>query len=62
LVNSDENHGFFRVDSPSFVRQSLQTGETLGGISNIFGWFVLTMSLFVIFASVTIKIKKIKRK
>jgi len=62
LVNSDENHGFFRVDDPSFVRQSLQTGETLGDIPNTFGWFVLAMSLFIVFAYITMKIKKRKRK
>ena len=29
LANHDKNKDFFRVDNPSFVRQNLQTGETI---------------------------------
>ena len=29
FANPDESRDFFRVDDPSFVRQSLQTGETI---------------------------------
>ncbi|BDQ30314.1 hypothetical protein NZNM25_10420 [Nitrosopumilus zosterae] len=57
LANPDENQGFFRIDDPTFVRQNLQTGETLGDASSIFGWFVLAMSLFIVFAYITMKIK-----
>lgn len=61
LTTTGENQGF-RVDDPNFTRQSLQTGETLGNIPNTFGWFVLAMSLFIVFAYVVMKIKRRKRK
>lgn len=41
----------------AYASESLQTGETLDD-TNIFGWFVLTMSLFIVFAYITMKIKK----
>ena len=62
LANPDENQSFFRIDDPSFTRQNLQTGETLGDVSNLFGWFVLAMSLFIVFAYVVMKIKKRSKK
>ena len=54
-IDRDE---FFRVDDPSFSRQSLQTGETLGDISNTFGWFGIILSSFIVFSFVVMKIKK----
>ena len=53
-----EDAGFFRVDDPTFTRQSLQTGETLGNFTNLFGWSGLALSAFIIFAFVIMKIKK----
>ncbi|MCV0412701.1 hypothetical protein [Nitrosarchaeum sp.] len=40
--------------------ESLQKGETLGNVSNTFGWFVLAMSLFIVFAYIVMKIKRRK--
>ena len=56
-----EDANFFRVDDPTFTRQSLQTGETLGDTTNLFGWFGLALSLFIVFAYVIMKIKKRKK-
>jgi len=55
-----EDAGFFRVDDPTFTRQSLQTGETLGDFTNLFGWSGLALSGFIVFAYVVMKIKKRK--
>ena len=52
---------FFRIDDPTFTRQSLQTGETLGDFTNLFGWSGLALSLFIVFAYVVMKIKKRKK-
>ena len=57
-----ENKDFFRVDDPTFERQSLQTGETLGDFTNLFGWSGLALSAFIVFAYVVMKIKKRKNK
>jgi hypothetical protein len=45
-----------------YAFESLQTGETIDNVQNTFGWFVLAMSLFIVFAYITMKIKKRKRK
>jgi hypothetical protein len=45
-----------------YASESLQTGETIDDVQNTFGWFVLAMSLFIVFAYITMKIKKRKRK
>ncbi|MGH1569135.1 MAG: hypothetical protein ACRBBZ_08190 [Nitrosopumilus sp.] len=55
-----ERDEYFRVDDPTFSRQSLQTGETLGDFQNTFGWFGLALSAFIVFAYVVMKIKKRK--
>lgn len=56
-----ENKNFFRVDDPTFTRQSLQTGETLGDFTGMFGWSGLALSGFIVFAYVIMKIKKRKK-
>ncbi|MCV0431840.1 hypothetical protein [Nitrosopumilus sp.] len=56
-----ERNEYFRVDDPTFARQSLQTGESLGNSGNLFGWFGLLLSSFIVFAYVIMKIKKRKK-
>ena len=56
-----EQAELFRVDDPTFTRQSLQAGETFGNFQNIFGWFGLALSGFIVFAYVIMKIKKRKK-
>jgi hypothetical protein len=56
-----EDANFFRVDDPTFTRQSLQTGETFGDTTNLFGWSGLALSLFIVLAFVIMKIKKSKK-
>lgn len=46
---------------PFVYAESLQTGETLDDTANAFGWFVLAMSLFIVLAYITMKIKKRRR-
>jgi hypothetical protein len=36
-----------------YASESLQTGETIDDVQNTFGWFVLAMSLFIVFAYIT---------
>ncbi|MGY5148382.1 MAG: hypothetical protein ACW9W4_10330 [Candidatus Nitrosopumilus sp. bin_7KS] len=55
-----ENKNFFRVDDSTFTRQSLQTGETLGNFTNLFGWSGLALFAFIVAAYVIMKIKKRK--
>ena len=55
-----EREKFFGPDGPATARQSLQTGETLGGV-DLLGWLGLVMSLFIVFAYVLMKIKKRKK-
>lgn len=56
-----EDANLFRVDDPTFTRQSLQTGESLGDFTNLFGWSGLALSGFIVFAYVIMKIKKRKK-
>ena len=56
-----EDANFFRVDDPTFTRQSLQTGKSLGDFTNLFGWSGLALSVFIVFAYVIMKIKKRKK-
>jgi hypothetical protein len=44
-----------------YASESLVTGETIDGVQNTFGWFVLAMSLFIVFAYITMKIKRRKK-
>ena len=53
-----EHDEFFGVGGTAYDRQSLQTGETLGNAPNMFGWFALALSAFIVFAYVIMKIKK----
>ena len=56
-----EDANLFRVDDPTFTRQSLQTGESLGDFTNLFGWSGFALSGFIVFAYVIMKIKKRKK-
>lgn len=56
-----EDANLFRVDDPTFTRQSLQTDESLGNFTNLFGWSGLALSVFIVFAYVIMKIKKRKK-
>ena len=47
---------FYELNS----RQSMLTGKPIGDVPNMFGWFVLTLSTFIVFAYVIMKIKKRK--
>ena len=56
-----EDANLLRVDDPTFTRQSLQTGESLGDFTNLFGWSGFALSGFIVFAYVIMKIKKRKK-
>ncbi len=45
---------FYEMNS----RQSLITGKPMGDAPNTFGWLVLVLSVFIVFAYVVMKIKK----
>ena len=63
FANPDEDQNpLITMENDSAVNQPLQTGKTLGDASGTFGWFVLAMSLFIVFAYIIMKIKKRNKK
>ena len=63
LANPNENQDFFRVDDPSFVRQSLQTGETISESGTFVSIFVGSLgSILIVLFIVIYAIKKRKQK
>ena len=63
LANPDENRDFFRADDPSFVKQSLQTGEIISFSGTVVSIFVGSLGpiLIVLFIAVY-AIKKRQKK
>jgi hypothetical protein len=63
LANPDENQSFFRVGDPSFVRQSLQTGETISTTGTFTSIIVSSIGpilivLFIVIYAVKKRMKK----
>ena len=60
---TDANQGFFRVDDPSFVRQSLQTGETISESGTLVSIFVGSLgSILIVLFIVVYAVKKRMKK
>ena len=59
FIDSDENQGFFRIDDPSFVRQSLQTGETVSPMGTLTSLIVSSIGpILIVFFIVIYAVKK----
>ena len=63
MANPDGNKSFFRADDPSFVRQSLQTGETLSESGIFVSIFVGSLgSILIVLFIVVYAVKKRMKK
>ncbi|MCA9828705.1 MAG: hypothetical protein KC444_10045 [Nitrosopumilus sp.] len=59
FAKPNESQGFFRVDDPSFVRQSLQTGETISPAGTFVSIFVGSIgSILIVLFIVIYAVKK----
>ena len=59
MAYPDESQGFLRVDDPLFVRQSLQTGETISGFGTFVSIFVGSLgSILIVLFIVIYAVKK----
>jgi len=63
FANPDESRDFFRVDDPSFVRQSLQTGETVSPTGTFTSILVSSLGpILIVLFIIIYAIKKRMRK
>ncbi len=59
FMDSDKNQGFIRIDDPSFVRQNLQTGETMSPIGTLASIIIGSLGpIFIVFFIVIYAAKK----
>jgi hypothetical protein len=63
FINSEGNQGFFRIDDPSFSRQSLQTGETISESGTLTAMIMGSLGpILIIFFIALYAVKKIRAK